>query len=255
MIDNVLDEACDASSAGGNITKEETNTLDTWAEPITISTAPTPNSVENVSDKLYSMIDNATDASSAEDAITKEDTCAEPKTIAPAQTQNPVERCIGLLNIGESSVYPQQQPPSSGMVEQQDSSSKWFEPGNYITQLQAQGNDLDVNQALIQAMHQQKQKNLLDTQGSLAESELTTAKTSKNRTRKGLSKLMGSFRSPFSKKDGKKQASKSTRHQQQQVASDMLQMTTHNNIRNSAPPDMGGNNTHRIAEEFYQNIS
>ena len=210
------------------------------------------------------MIDNATDASSAEDNITKEETktldtkggrfqCyptwAEPRTRAPAQTQNPVERCIGLLNIGESSVYPQQQPPSSGMVEQQDSSSKWFEPGNYITQLQAQGNDLDVNQALIQAMHQQKQKNLLDTQGSLAESELTTAKTSKNRTRKGLPKLLGSFRSPFSKKDGKKQeASKSNRQQQQpQVASDMLQMTTHNNLRNNAPPS--GNNTHRIAEK------
>ena len=141
------------------------------------------------------------------------------------------------------------------MVNNQQDWSKWFEPGN-IAQLQAQGKDIDVNQALIEAMHHQKQMkpptqdinlHMLDAQGSLAESELTTAKTSKNRTRKSL---LASFRSPFWKKDGKKQASKSTRQQQQpQVASDMLQMTTHNNIRNSAPPNMGGNNTHRIAKK------
>ena len=204
------------------------------------------------------MLDEACDASWAGDAITKEDTYAEPKTIAPSKTPYPVER-FGSLDSGESSVYPQQQPPSSGMDNDQQDWSKWFDPGN-IAQLQAQGKDIDVNQALIQAMHYQKQKKpptqdinlqMFNAQGSLAESELTTAKTSKNRTRKGLPKLLGSFRSPFSKKDGKKQeASKSNRQQQQpQVASDMLQMTTHNNLRNNAPPNMGGNNTHRIAEK------
>ena len=156
------------------------------------------------------MLDEACDASWAGDNITKEDTCAEPRTRAPSKTPYPIER-FGSLDSGESSVPPQQ-PSSSGMINNQQDWSKWFDPGN-IAQLQAQGNDLDVNQALIQAMHHQKQKKpptqdinlqMFNAQGSLAESELTTAKTSKNRTRKGL---LASFRSPFSKKDGKKQAS------------------------------------------------
>ena len=76
--------------------------------------------LENISCKLYSMLDEACDASWAGDAITKEDTYAEPKTIAPSKTPYPVER-FGSLDSGESSVYPQQQPPSSGMDnDQQD---------------------------------------------------------------------------------------------------------------------------------------